>query len=134
MKRVIVIISIVFICMSGLTGVVQAQGKAPGIVILKGNPMGGVKFDHTAHGKLAGDKCETCHHAAKPEKTAKAAQEGCQGCHTKAVTAPMKTTTKLAFHDSAAKAGTCINCHATQAAAGKKVPLKCVECHKKENG
>ena len=33
--------------------VISAQGKAPGVVILKGAPMGGVKFDHTAHIKAA---------------------------------------------------------------------------------
>jgi sRNA-binding protein len=133
MKQAVAVFAMAVICMFGLVVVVQAQGKAPGVVILKGNPMGGVKFDHAAHGKLAGDKCETCHHASKPEKAAKAAQEKCQSCHTKAVTAPMKTTAKLAFHDNMAKAGTCINCHAKEASAGKKAPLKCLECHKKEN-
>ena len=106
---------------------------APTTVILKGSPLGGVKFDHVAHQKVVVDKCDTCHHASKPEKAMKAKQEKCQNCHTTAATAPMKTTSKLAFHDATAKAGICADCHAK--ATGKKVPGagKCMECHKKEN-
>jgi hypothetical protein len=133
MKRVVAVFAIIIICMLGSVMAVQAQGTAPGVVVLKGNPMGGVKFDHAAHTKLAADKCVTCHHASKPEKAAKAAQENCQDCHTKTATAPMKTTTKLAFHDSVAKTGVCIDCHTKEAAAGKKAPVKCPECHKKTN-
>ncbi len=109
--------------------------KEPGTVILKGAPLGGVKFDHKTHSERANKKCETCHHASKPEKPSKAAQEKCTNCHTKAVAAPMKTTTRGAFHDPLAKSGTCIDCHAKSVAAGKKVPTpgKCPECHKKEN-
>lgn len=108
-----------------------AQAKAPGTVILKGAPMGGVKFDHAAHVKAAGGdaKCDTCHHASKPEKPAKAKNEKCQDCHTKVPTAPMKTKAQAAFHDAMAKKGTCIDCHV----AAKKGPAKCADCHKKEN-
>jgi hypothetical protein len=134
MRQVLAVLAIVTICIFGSAAVVQAQGKAPGTVILKGNPMGGVKFNHAAHAKLAGDKCETCHHAAKPGKAAKAAQEKCQNCHTKAVSSPMKTPTKLIFHDGLAKKGICIDCHAKETAAKKKVPIKCADCHKKGNG
>jgi len=133
MKKAVAVFVAVMIWAFGFAMVVQAQGKAPGVVILKGNPMGGVKFNHTTHAKLVGDKCETCHHASKPEKAAKAPQENCQDCHTKAATAPMKTTTKLAFHDATAKKGTCADCHIKEAAAGKKVPAKCADCHKPEN-
>jgi len=117
----------------GLAAVMQAQVKAPGVVILKGNPMGGVKYDHTAHVKATADKCDTCHHASRPEKPAKAKEEKCQTCHTKTATAPMKTPAKLAFHDATAKKGTCVDCHLKSVAAGKKVPAKCADCHKKEN-
>ena len=133
MKQVVAVFSMMIMLMFGLAVALQAQGKAPGVVILKGNPMGGVKFDHTAHQKAAADKCETCHHASKPEKAAKAKEENCQDCHTKTATAPMKTPAKLAFHDATAKKGTCVDCHVKQAAAGKKVPAKCTDCHKKEN-
>lgn len=133
MKRTSFVFAIVIICVVGLLAFAQAQVKPPGVVILKGNPMGGVKFDHGAHMKLVADKCDTCHHASKPEKPAKAPQEKCQGCHTKTAVPPMKTSAKLAFHDAMAKAGTCINCHTKEVAAGKKAPVKCAECHKKEN-
>jgi hypothetical protein len=112
-----------------VAGPIFAQ-TAPEKVVLKGNPMGGVNFDHAKHAKLVGDaKCDTCHHASKPEKPMKAKAEKCQTCHTKTVEAPLKTTAKLAFHDAMAKKGTCIDCHVKEAAAGKKAPLKCNECH-----
>jgi sRNA-binding protein len=133
MKRVVGILGVATVLTLGLSLALPAQETPPGVVILKGNPMGGVKFDHAAHTKAAGEKCDTCHHASKPEKPLKAQHEKCQDCHTKAATAPMKTTTRLAFHDAAAKSGTCIGCHTKEAAAGKKPPLKCTECHKKEN-
>ena len=135
MKRAVVVIAAVFAVAFGFSATTYAQAKAPGVVILKGNPMGGVKFDHAAHQKAAANKCDTCHHASKPEKPMKAAQENCQDCHTKAATAQVKTTAKLAFHDAMAKKGICIDCHVKEAAAGKKVPAagKCNDCHKKEN-
>lgn len=108
-----------------------AQAKAPDAPqILKGSPMGGVKFQHSTHKDV---KCDTCHHAAKPEKAAKSSTEACADCHTKTATAPMKTTFKGAFHDAMAKKGTCIDCHTAEAAKGKKAPTKCADCHKKEN-
>jgi hypothetical protein len=102
---------------------------APNKVVLKGNPMGGVNFDHAKHAKAVGDKCDTCHHASKPEMALKSKNQKCQDCHAKTVAAPMKTTSKLAFHDAMAKKGTCIDCHTKEAAGGKKTPLKCNECH-----
>ncbi|HXW07543.1 MAG TPA: cytochrome c3 family protein [Vicinamibacterales bacterium] len=110
------------------------QGKEPDTIVLKGAPMGAVKFAHKAHTASYGAKCESCHHAAKSEKPAKTPQQACTDCHTKAVAPPMKTNTRAAFHDPMAKAGTCIDCHQQTAAKGKKPPLKCNECHKKENG
>ncbi len=133
MKKAVAVLAMVFALTFVFMLAAQAQEKAPGVVILKGNPMGGVKFNHTTHAKLVGDKCDTCHHPSKPEKAAKAKQENCTDCHTKTAAAPMKTTIKLAFHDAMAKKGTCIDCHLKEAAAGKKAPAKCAECHKKEN-
>ena len=106
---------------------------APQSVVLKGNPMGGVKFMHQTHSKDRAIKCDTCHHAAKPEKAAKTATDSCANCHTKTAAAPMKTTYKLAFHDGMAKKGVCIDCHTAENAKGKKAPTKCADCHKKEN-
>ena len=129
MSKVILVFALI-LGVALLAGPAAAQTPPAGKVVLKGNPMGGVNFDHAKHAKLVGDaKCDTCHHASKPEMAAKAKQEKCQTCHTKAATAPMKTTAKLAFHDAMAKKGTCIDCHAKEVAAGKKAPMKCNECH-----
>jgi hypothetical protein len=125
---------IVFSLILGIGMAFQAQEKTPDVVILKGNPMGGVKFSHTAHVTFIGDsKCDTCHHVSKVEKPLKTPHENCQNCHISNVKAPMKTNTKYAFHDATAKKGLCIDCHTKQAEAGKATPLKCVNCHKKEN-
>jgi hypothetical protein len=108
-----------------------AQAKAPDApFILRGAPMGGVKFQHSVHKDV---KCDTCHHAAKPEKATKSATQACGDCHTKTAAAPMKTNFKGAFHDQMAKKGTCADCHTVEAAKGKKAPTKCADCHKKEN-
>jgi hypothetical protein len=133
MKRAVLAILMIVAVAFVVSGPVFAQAKAPGIVILKGNPMGGVKFDHTKHSKAA--PCTTCHHAAKPGKEMKAAQEKCSDCHTKTPTPPMKTNAMMAFHSAGAKSGICVDCHVKQAAAGNKnVPSgKCTDCHKKEN-
>jgi hypothetical protein len=134
MKRasfILVALIAIGVVASGFALAAQAA-KEPGVVILKGNPLGGVKFDHPTHSKTAG-KCDVCHHASKPEKPAKAEQEKCADCHTKAATAPMKTKYQAAFHDPMAKKGVCIDCH-LKAGADKKAPTsKCTDCHKKEN-
>lgn len=132
MKKFLVVLS-VFAVAAFMSGIASAQEKVPGTVVLKGAPLGGVKFDHAKHSKMEGVKCETCHHASKPEHASKVAHEPCQTCHTKAATAPMKTAAQAAFHAAMAKGGTCIDCHVKQNAAGKKAPMKCPECHKKEN-
>ena len=108
--------------------------KEPDTVVLKGSPMGGVKFAHKAHAAERKIKCETCHHPSKPEKAAKSPNQKCSDCHTKTVAAPMKTNTRGAFHDAMAKKGSCIDCHVAENGKGKKAPVKCVDCHKKENG
>jgi sRNA-binding protein len=128
MKRTILVLALIA-GVALLAVPVTAQTTPPTKVVLKGNPMGGVTFDHAKHAKLVGDKCDTCHHASKPEKAAKAKQEKCQTCHEKVATAPMKTGAKAAFHDPMAKKGVCVDCHVKEAAAGKKAPLKCNECH-----
>jgi hypothetical protein len=134
MKKFLVILS-VFAVAAFMSGMAYAQEKPPTVVVLKGAPLGGVKFDHAKHSKMEGVKCENCHHASKPEHAAKTAHEKCQLCHTKAATAPMKTSTQGAFHVAMAKSGTCIDCHVKAIAAGKPAPAagKCADCHKKEN-
>jgi sRNA-binding protein len=127
MKKAMLVLALI-VGVALVAGPVMAQ-TAPTKVVLKGNPMGGVNFDHAKHQKLVGDKCDTCHHASKAEKPMKAKQENCQNCHQKVAAAPMKTNAKAAFHDAMAKKGVCVDCHVKEAAAGKKVPSKCNECH-----
>ena len=109
------------------------EGQPQDTYILKGSPMGGVKFEHKLHVERAGKKCDTCHHPSKSEKPLKAPQEACMDCHTKPPQPGMKTGLPAAFHNPTAQAGTCIDCHKQQDAAGKKAPLKCTDCHKREN-
>src|SRR5665811_1739652 len=85
MKKFLVVLS-VFAVAAFMSGIASAQEKVPGIVVLKGAPLGGVKFDHAKHSKMEGVKCETCHHASKPEHASKVAHEPCQTCHTKVAT------------------------------------------------
>jgi hypothetical protein len=115
-------------------GTLQAQApKAPDTAVLVGAPLGPVTLNHKAHTTAEyGAKCESCHHASKPEKPMKAAQEKCTGCHTKVAAAPMKTKLQAAFHDPMAKKGVCVDCHQQAIAKGnKKAPAKCADCHKK---
>ena len=103
------------------------------VYVLKGSPLGVVRFEHKLHQERTAKKCETCHHASRPEKPAKAAQQSCFDCHTKPPQSGMKTARQGAFHNPTAQSGTCIDCHKMQNAQGKKSPTKCMECHKKEN-
>jgi Class III cytochrome C family len=130
---VVVVLGLLFLMAVCSIGLAQEKKAPPDTIILKGNPMGGVKFLHTAHSKDRKIKCETCHHPSKTEKPAKAAQEACRDCHTKSAAAPMKTNFKAAFHDATAKKGVCIDCHLKENASGKKAPAKCTECHQKAN-
>jgi hypothetical protein len=109
-----------------------SQEAPPAPIPLKGPTMGMVVFSHSAHTRVAG-KCEVCHHASKPEKPLKAAQEACTDCHTKPATPPVRVGLQAAFHNSSATAGLCITCHKTENAEGKAAPVKCVDCHKKDN-
>jgi DNA-directed RNA polymerase subunit RPC12/RpoP len=114
-------------------GVVLAAdtNKAQDFYLLKA-PNGGVRLDHKTHS--ANFKCDQCHHASKPEKPSKSANEACADCHTTPPQAGMKTKLQAAFHNPTGQSGTCIDCHKKQAAAGKKAPTKCTECHLKANG
>ena len=118
---------------TGKTEVAKTQQAMPkDVVILRGSPLGAVKFDHKLHSLARNTKCETCHHPSKPEKPAAALQQACSDCHTKVAIAPMKTKRQAAFHNATAAAGTCINCHKAENAKGKLTPVKCLGCHKKE--
>ncbi|MGA2632369.1 MAG: cytochrome c3 family protein [Terriglobia bacterium] len=134
-KRFVVVLLAASFALLGITLAAGAADQAApaDILILKGNPMGGVKFPHKAHVETAGNKCETCHHPAKPEKAATAPQQACRDCHTKPPQPGMKTATQGAFHNPTAKSGTCIDCHLKMNAGGKKAPTMCMQCHNKAN-
>jgi Class III cytochrome C family len=125
--------SFVFFLLTMSSAIALAQSAPQGPILLKGAPMGAVKFDHTAHVKVAG-KCDVCHHASKPEKALKSPQQACADCHTKPPTPPVTTSLQAAFHNPTATAGLCIDCHKRQNASGKATPVKCAECHQKANG
>jgi hypothetical protein len=135
-KRLLYTVLMAFGCLLlvfSLTTNVAGQVHPKDTVILKGSPLGDVKFEHKLHTARTANKCETCHHASKPEKAATAPQQACADCHTKSPQPGMKTGLQAAFHNPTAQAGTCIDCHKKEAAAGKKAPVKCMDCHKKEN-
>lgn len=109
------------------TSPTQQKATAPAKpILLTGNPMGGVRFEHSKHPVA----CETCHHASREPKPGKAAQQACTDCHTKPVQPGMKTGKQAAFHDATATTGICIDCHKK---SGGAAPTKCTQCHKKEN-
>ncbi len=108
-------------------GTPKEKGKPPSKpIVLTGNPMGGVRFEHAKH--LVA--CGTCHHPSREPKPNSTPQQACTSCHTKPPQAGMKTTRQAAFHNPTATAGTCIDCHKKSGAAA---PTKCTQCHKKEN-
>ena len=109
-----------------------AETPPQAVIPLKGPSMATVNFPHAAHLKVAG-KCEICHHASKPEKPLKSAQEVCTDCHTKPPAPPVSTGLQAAFHNPTATAGLCITCHKTENSRGKAAPVKCADCHKKDN-
>jgi len=126
-RAVLAIIVAAAVAVFAAATITHAQEKAPGTVVLKGAPLGGVKFDHAKHAKMEGVKCTQCHHPSKPEKAMKGTAENCTNCHVKTAVAPMTTGVQKAFHN------TCQACHKEKVAAGKPAPMKCTECHKKEN-
>jgi hypothetical protein len=133
-KTIVPLLTLPFVLLS-FVWIAQSADKPQDVMILKGSPLGAVKFAHKVHSEThAAGKCDTCHHASKPEKPATAAQQACRDCHTTPPPAGMKTKTQAAFHNPMAKAGTCIDCHLKANAAGKASPTACGKCHSKANG
>lgn len=131
-KRNIVLILLVAVLVLG-AGLAFAQAPKPPekVILAQGVALGTVTLPHQAHitGKVA---CTVCHHASKPGKPAKSAFEKCTDCHTKTGTPEVKIKLQGAFHNPAASAGLCIDCHKKAVAAGNaKAPTKCMQCHKK---
>jgi hypothetical protein len=125
-RKLLVLLLGMFVLM--LTSLALAQAPKPPASVVLPAVNGAVTFDHAAHVKVG--KCADCHHASKPQKPSKGFEK-CGDCHTKAGAAPVTTKLQAAFHNPTATAGTCIDCHKKQVAAGKKAPAKCADCHKK---
>lgn len=111
----------------------QAKSTAPDTMKLE-TSRGTVTFLHGKHSKAT--DCKTCHHESKAEKPATAEQQKCRDCHTSGAeaVAPMKTTLRMAVHNTSEKTGVCFDCHTKEAANGKTTPSKCPECHVKAEG
>ncbi len=124
---IILTLGVLLLCV----GLYAQEKKAPATITIKGQgaTMAPVTFNHATHEKLA--KCDACHHASKAAMPLKAPQQACTDCHTKAGSEKVTTKLQAAFHNPTAKAGLCIDCHSKQAAAGKKTPKTCNDCHKK---
>lgn len=112
-----------------------APDPAPEIIILSGNPMGGVEFRHRLHTQIREIHCSVCHHASRPQMPASSAYQPCTACHTESVSPPMVTNTRAAFHSADATAGLCISCHKAEDAEHnhKLAPVTCQECHNPAN-
>jgi len=117
-----------FLAIASVSALAQQPPQQP--ITLKGGTAGAVEFDHPSHLMVAA-KCIVCHHPSKPLKPSKSPQEACTDCHTRPPTPPVTTGLPAAFHNSAATAGLCIDCHKQQNAGGKAAPVKCAECHQK---
>ena len=115
-----------------LPGKVAAQAPEPAgpDTVVFAPIRGKVTFTHGAHAKA--NECGSCHHASRPEKPMTSPRQKCDGCHTEPATVPMKTDRRFAYHDTEARQGTCFNCHAKAADAGKQVPVACGDCHKRD--
>jgi cytochrome c553 len=125
------VLAMVCVAAAALPGRLTAQQAETGPDTVVFTPeRGAVTFTHGKHAKAA--ECVSCHHASKPEKPATKENEKCSACHSTPAVEPMKTTLRRAFHNSAEKTGVCFDCHNKEAAAGKTMPAKCDDCHKKE--
>ena len=132
MSRLFWIITIGVACTVPAALRAQDTATPPETVVMKGPSQGAVTLTHKKHAEFS--ECVSCHHEPKPEKVKTADNQKCSECHTKPAEAPMKTTLRDAFHNAMAKQGSCVDCHIKEAAAGKGVPQKCGDCHKKEEG
>jgi Class III cytochrome C family len=130
-KYLAILLAFIFVMVAAGVAVAADENKPNDTYTLKA-PNGAVKFDHKKHSTAV--KCDTCHHASKPEKALKSPHEACSDCHTNPVQAGMKTKLQAAFHNPTGQSGVCIDCHKKEAAAGKKTPAKCADCHNKANG
>ncbi len=102
---------------------VLAQKTAPDTITLQseGGKFGPVPFPHKTHVEKEKIDCSKCHHKDKnPKEPAQ-----CKTCHLQKEVKDNASLAKDAFHKN------CVTCHKEMAEKGKKVPVKCTECHKK---
>lgn len=134
MKRRLMTAALALVAALVLTGRASAQEAAeptgPDTVVYNAK-RGPVTFTHGKHSKAA--ECVSCHHESKAEKPLESKYQKCSACHTETPTAPVTTDAKKAMHDTVGKTGVCYDCHTKEAAAGKTVPGKCADCHKRES-
>ncbi len=91
---------------------------------------GTLVYSHAKHAEMT--ECVTCHHESKPEKPLAAEHQKCSDCHTDPAAAPLTTSLRNAFHNTETREGTCLTCHKEEAANGKEVPSRCIDCHPRE--
>ena len=119
-------------CASRVSAQVKpGEPQGPDTVVLE-NRRGKVTFTHRKHAQFG--ECSGCHHASKPEKPLASPRQKCSDCHTSPAAQPMKTSLRMAFHDTGTSSGTCLTCHNKAAETGKAAPLDCAECHKRDGG
>ncbi len=106
-----------------------AQPVGPDTVVFSPS-RGKVIFLHGKHSKAF--ECSSCHHESRAEKPLTKSREKCEDCHTAEPTPPMKTSLKLAFHNTVTREGTCLTCHKKQNEAGKSAPVGCMDCHQSD--
>jgi hypothetical protein len=104
------------------------QEAPPDTIIMRGPTVAGVRFVHVDHVERA--ECVACHHESRPELPSSDEYGRCSSCHTETVEPPLVTNRRDAFHDRRARQGLCVDCHITEAAAGKATPARCADCHK----
>jgi hypothetical protein len=87
---------------------------------------GKVTFSHIAHEERVNNDCQVCHHEIAGDNTAQA----CSDCHKLIVQiTPLGEAMPLskAFHTK------CIVCHQKMVKEEKKAPVKCQDCHIKQD-
>lgn len=87
--------------------------------------IGKVTFSHLKHQERVENNCQFCHHEVTQENLS----EACSNCHKKIVqVTPLGEAMPLsnAFHTK------CIACHQKKLKEEKKPPVKCQDCHIKQ--
>ncbi len=134
-KRILTVISVIFIVFMFITVAVLTATDAPDEAVIenegyKNDKKGGVKLSHKKHNTDYGVACTECHHEYKDGKNIW--QEGapvkkCVGCHDPEKKQGNADKLQTAFHTN------CKDCHKEKEKAGKKnAPYKkCSDCHAK---